>query len=382
MNRPSGIRLIRALALREVREMFRSGRFLGLAVGVPMFLFFLFAYAMFPEIESISFVALDLSRSAESRDYIEALNQTGYFKLRGYAAGYDDLHRRMSQERLRAAVVIPEDFARDMAAGRQASVQALVDGTIPATATVVEGYLEGATGDYARRRLERHMLRLYGLRPRDVTPIAVESRVWFNENLKTTNFVVPGLLAVILMFYPVMLATLAVTREKETGSILNVYTSPVRGWHYFAGKLAPHALFSFGLYLLMFAGALWWFQVPFRGSFLLLSAATAMFIWITVGLGLIFSLLIRSQAAAVLAAAVLTIVPSFLFSGFFMPVALLPPETQSESRLFPVMYYMDIVRSIFLKGSGLGLLRHDFLFLVGYGMVVFGAAVALFRKRA
>jgi ABC-2 type transport system permease protein len=183
------------------------------------------------------------------------------------------------------------------------------------------------------------------------------------------------------MFYPVMLSTLAVSREKESGSILNIYSSPALGWHYYVGKLAPYALFSLALYLVMFALAVFWFAVPFRGSFAFLTLATALYILSTVGLGIVFALALKTQAAAVVAAALLTIVPSFTFSGFFMPVNLMPESIQFQSHLFPVMYYMTLVRAVFLKGAGLTLLWREVAFLVLYGLLVFALAQALFRKR-
>ncbi len=381
MERPAAGRLIYAIARREVTELTRSRRFLVLSVGVPLFLFFLFAYAMFPEVKNISFAVLDLDRTSESRDYIEAYRQSGYFKLRGLAASYGELERRLAEGELRAAIVIPEKFGRKLAGAERAEVQALIDGTVPSTATVIEGYLEGVNAEYGRRLLEDYLEAHFQIRPEDATPVMVEDRVWYNRSLRTTEFVVPGLLAIILMFYPVMLATLAVTREKESGAILNIYSSPVQGWHYFVGKLSPYAAFSLGLYLVMFFFAVWWFAVPFRGSFLFLTVASALYILSTVGLGIVFALALRTQAAAVLAAAILTIVPSFIFSGFFMPVRLLPAETQVESHLFPVMYYMTIVRAVFLKGVGLEVLWPQVGFLILYGLGVFAACLALFRKQ-
>ena len=374
-------RLIGAIARREVREMARSRRFLTLAIGVPLFLFFLFAYALFPEVRNISLVVLDEDRTPASRDFVEAFRGSGYFRLQPPARSLQDVQNRLDAGQVRSGLVIPARFAEALSRGERVSVQALIDGSIPARASVVEGYLEGVSASFSRRSLERHLGSRLGLPPEAAAPVVVEERIWFNPTLSSMHFVVPALLAIILMFYPVMLSTLAVTREKESGAILNIHSSPVRGWHYYVGKLAPYALFSLALYLVMFALAVFWFGAPFRGGFLFLTLATALYILSTVGLGIVCALALKTQAAAVVAAALLTIVPSFTFSGFFMPVELMADSIRTQSHLFPVMYYMTLVRAVFLKGSGPELLWREVGFLVLYGLLVFGASLLLFRKR-
>jgi ABC-2 type transport system permease protein len=215
----------------------------------------------------------------------------------------------------------------------------------------------------------------------ELIPLRIESRVWFNPELKSKNFIVPGIIVTILLFYPALLATLAVVREKEQGSILNILSSPLRPWEYIVGKLVPYLLISLLVFLFIFLLALVFFKLPFRGSFPLLLASSLFYLLGTVGIGLLISILLRTQVGAMLLTSIVTIIPAFLYSGFFVPISSMGKVSQVESYFFPSRYYMKIVRGIFLKGIGLGVLWPDILALIAYALIPLTLSILMFKKR-
>jgi ABC-2 type transport system permease protein len=209
----------------------------------------------------------------------------------------------------------------------------------------------------------------------------VDSRVWFNAALKSVNYIVPGLLGVILMAFPPLLTTLAVVREKETGSVQQIFVSPIRPYQFIAGKMIPYAVIAFMEMLMILAAGVWWFQIPFRGSLPLFLGATTLYVFCTVSLGLLISSVTRSQLVAMLLALLATLMPSFLFSGFLFPIFTMPAMLQMYTYLFPARYFIEIVRGIMMKGIGLEMLWPQFLMLVIYTATVFTATTLLFRKK-
>ena len=212
-------------------------------------------------------------------------------------------------------------------------------------------------------------------------PVTVETRVWFNAPLKSVNYIVPGLFGVILMAFPPLLTALAVVREKESGSVQQIFVSPIKPYQFIAGKMIPYAVIAFLEMVIILAAGIGWFEIPFRGSLLLFVSATAVYVLCTVGLGLLISAVTRSQLVAMLLALVVTLMPSFLFSGFLFPVFTMPEMMQMYTYLFPARYFVEISRGIAMKGIGFELLWPQFLLLVLYTAMVFAATTLSFRKK-
>jgi ABC-2 type transport system permease protein len=209
----------------------------------------------------------------------------------------------------------------------------------------------------------------------------VETRAWFNPDLESKNFIVPGLIATNLFFYTALLASIAVVREKESGSIFNIYCSPIRPWEYILGKLLPYWTIGFLNYFLLAALAHYIFAIPFRGSFLFLTLAVCLYVGVCASLGLLISILLKTQVGAMLLTTVITMIPSFIYSGFFISVPSMGVEAQVMAHLMPVTYFVNIARGVYLKGLGLAAFWPDLLILTGFFAAFFGLSLKRLHKR-
>ena len=351
---------------------------LWIAAFLPVVMLFLFGYAISLDVEDVPIAVLDYDRSAASGTLVEAFENSGDFVVRRYADDEAEIRRLLDAGRVRLALVIPDDFSRSLQAGRPATVQTLIDATFSATAAVVRDVTEAILADFSRRNAPRTMSagtpELRGM-------IQVEPRVWYNPALRSAIFVIPGLFAVILGAFPPLLTVLAVVREKESGSIQQIYVSPLRPWEFVAGKTVPYVLLAFGELALVIALGVWWFDLSLRGSPILLTIGSALYIFSTVGIGLLVSTLTRSQVVGVLLAIVITLMPAFLFSGFMYPISSMPEAMQWYTRLFPARYFTEISRGLFLKGAGAAELMEPLLLLAAYTAAVFAATTLRFRKK-
>jgi ABC-2 type transport system permease protein len=370
------------VARKEFREMRRDPITLWIAAFLPVVMLFLFGYAVSLDVEDVPVAVLDRDRSAASARLVEALENSGDFSVRHRAADEREVRRLLDAGRARLVVVIPAGFAEDLTSGRRARVQTLVDATYSATAAVVRDGVEALLVDFARRQAASQAGPGGGA-AHPAGGIRVRPRVRYNPSLESATFVIPGLFAVILLAFPPLLTVLGVVREKESGSIQQVYVSPLRPWEFLAGKALPYAAIAFGELATVVALGVWWFDVPFRGSPLLLLAASILYVLCTVGIGLFVSTLTRSQVVGMLLALVITLMPAFLFSGFMFPISAMPEPVQWYTRLFPGRYFTEISRGLFLKGSGPAALATPLLLLAAYTAAVFGAAtLRLGRKLA
>lgn len=368
---------ILALVGKEFREVGRSPLLIALALLVPLLLKLLFGYGLTFDVDRIPLGVRDLDNTPRSREYVAALTSSGYFRLAVVARGEEELAVALHRGDIRVALEIPAGFARRAGEGT-AQVQALVDGTFPNQANTVRAYLE-AVNLRLREDLAPRRAALWGA-PARADPVALRPWVWFNSELKSVNFIVPGLLVSTLMFYPALLSTLAVARERERGTILNIQASPAAGWEYLAGKRIPYVLISLVNFAALYAMARLLFGVPFRGSFTFLAVASVVYLLCTVEIGLLISLFVRTQVAAMLLTSVATLIPSFLYSGFFVPFSSMDLAAQVESYLFPARYFMVISRGTFLKGGGWGDLWPQLLALLGYFAALATATAFLIRK--
>lgn len=372
------------VARKEFREMRRDPITLWIAVFLPVVMLFLFGYAVSLDVEDVPVAVLDRDRSAASARLVEALESSESFAVRRRPTDEKEVRLLLDTGKVGLAVVIPHSFSEELAAGRRARVQTLVDATYSATAAVVRDEVEALFADFARREYGAGASAAAGASPASLPgEILVHSRVWYNPSLESATFVIPGLFAVILLAFPPLLTVLGVVREKESGSIQQVYVSPLRPWEFLAGKTLLYAAVAFGELATVVALGIWWFDLPFRGSPLLLLTASVLYVLCTVGIGLFVSTLTRSQVVGMLLALVITLMPAFLFSGFMFPISGMPEGMQWYTRLFPGRYFTEISRGLFLKGSGPAALAAPLLLLAAYTAAVFGAAtLRLGRKLA
>jgi ABC-2 type transport system permease protein len=333
------------------------------------------------DVKNLPVAFCDEDRSALSREYIYSFTNSEYFRLVRLVNSEAELDRLIESAEVRAAVVIPSDFSRRLRGGEPASVLVLVDGTFPSRALVASGYIAAIDAQFSAQRLATQLARR-GLVRASIVPVSVEGRVWYNPSLETKNSIVPGLLVISLMFYPSLLAALVIVREKERGTIFNLYCSPVSKWEVVVGKAIPYIGLAFVVYVLLFSLNLYVFKVRFVGNPLVMAAAALLYITASIGFGLVISVFCSTQVTAMLVTFLALMTPSIMFSGFITPVSSMDPSAQAISRLIPASYFMAMVRGVYLKGLGFRAFASDLVTLGLFALVVYGIAILKFRKRA
>jgi ABC-2 type transport system permease protein/ribosome-dependent ATPase len=373
------------VAHKEWREILRDRLFFALAFVVPVALMLLFGYGLSLDVENVPIAIVDYDKTLLSRDYAYRFISSRYFDFNGYAINERELDPLLKDNKIRAAIVIPPHFQRNLRAGRAAHAQTLIDGTIPSRAQTTKGYVAAINANFSTELLAQHISRLRGL-PLDqarerVQPVRLEVRYLYNQSVKSVWSLAPKLIMMVMIFAPPLLTAVGVVREKESGSIYNIYASTVSRGEFLLGKLAPYVAIS-----IVNVGVLWLlatqvFGAPFKGDPLFFFLASVVFVICTTGIGLLVSLMVKTQLAATVVTAILTMVPALEYSGFLMPVESLAGEGEIEARLLPAMYYTNIVVGSFLKGVGLELLWPDLLALAGYSIALFALGYVLFNKR-
>jgi len=363
---------------KEAREIRRDPVTVAVAVFLPLLMLALFGSALSLDVKDAALAVYDLDGSVQSRALADAFPQSGYFKRVHDIRDEREIAGWLDRGKVRLVLVIPPDFSRKLARGETAQVQTLSDGSYASTAMIAVGYAEAIIQSYSMKLAAARLQQIGAAPPVD---IRVEGRVWFNAPLRSANTLVPGLFGVILMAFPPLLTALAVVRERESGSVQQIFVSPIRPWEFIAGKMIPYAGIAFAEMLMILGAGLWWFHIPFLGSFPLFLAATVVYVFCTVGLGLLISSITRSQLVAMLLSLLATLMPSFLFSGFLFPIFTMPVMFQLYTNLFPGRYFVEISRGIVMKDVGLDVLWPQFAALTAYTAVVFLATVALFRKK-
>lgn len=358
-------RRIKAMVVKEVRELLRDPITVAIALLMPLIMLFLFGYGVTLDVKDIRYAIWDRDNTQASRQLSDAFAQSGYFTFvgatdeRGLAAALDRGHVRMG-------LVIPERFAAKLAAGAPSSVQVLVDGTNSNVAQIVVGYADAIISSF---------------RNSHPTLVQPEVRAWYNPELRSANYIIPGLLAVIMMAFPPLLTALAVVREKESRSIEQIYASPLSSAEFLAGKLIPYAVVALIEFLSVMSVGFIWFAVPVHGNIWLLSLAAIVYVFSTLGLGLLVSTIARTQVVAVVLALIVTLMPSALFSGFLFPIFTMPYALQLYSSNFPAKYFIEISRDITLKGAGPSQITTNIVILIAYTLIVFALAAWRVKKK-
>ena len=373
------------MALKEWKETTRNRLFLLLAFLLPALWLVVFGYGLNLDVEDIPFAVMDRDQSEFSREYLQRFIQSRYFSFRGYAHDERILDRLLTETKIRAAIIVPERFQEQLIAGEAVAVQTLLDGTFPLHTDIAKGYVIAINQAFTEDRLIDFFRRSRGLTQEQagvlVRPLSVEVRYLYNEEVRSTWSMVPALVMFTLMLASPLLTALGVVREKETGSIYNIYSSTVSRAEFLAGKLLPYILISLVNVCVLWLMAVGLFQVPFKGHFLFFFFASVVFVCCTTGIGLLISLLVQTQMAALIITMVVAMIPTILFSGLLVPVASLTRGAKVQAHLFPAMYFTNIVRGSFLKGVGADVLWIDLLALAIFAAATGGLTYHLFTKR-
>ncbi len=379
------IRRITAVISKEWREIIRDRLFFTLAFVVPSMLMLLFGYGLSLDVENIPFAVVDRDGSSLSRDYAYRFIDSRYFQFKGYSNDERELAPLLSDNTLRAVIVIPEHFEENLLAGRPAHVQTLIDGTFPFRAQTTKGYVIAINSALSMQLLANYLGKTQGMTPQQaqamLQPVKLQVRYLYNQSVKSIWSLAPKLIMVILMISPPFLTALGVVREKESGSIYNIYASTVSRGEFLIGKITPYVLISTANALILWLLANELFGAPFKGDFLLFFVTSVIYVVCTTGIGLLVSVVVRTQVAAMIATAIVTVVPAVLYSGVLIPISSLSGQAQVTAHLLPAMYYTDIVMGSFLKGVGLTALWGNVLVLVLYTVVLFSAGYYMFSKR-
>ena len=357
---------IAAVIAKETTEIVRDPVTVAVSLLMPLVMLFLFGYAISLDVNNVPIGVLDQDRTPASRALADRFVQSGYFRLARTFTAQSQIEDGLQRGEIRLALVIPPRFQARIERKEAAPVQVLVDGSYSATATLVVASARTIVSSFQDAR---------------VPEIRVATRAWYNPELRSVNYVVPGLFGVILMAFPPLLTALALTREKETGTIQQIFASPLRPTEFLAGKLVPYGLIAFLQIAMVIVVGFLWFGVPLRGNLGLLLATGLVYVFCTVGIGLLVSTVANSQLVAMLVALILTLMPSFLFSGFLFPIFTMPYVLQLYTRVFPVRYFVDLSRGVVLKGAGLPELWPTAALLFAYTVAIFLLAAWRFRKK-
>ena len=365
------IRLL-AVARKEWIQLRRDPRSLVLAFIFPVLLLVFFGYAITWDVDDLALAVLDRDRSQASRELVEAFTSSGYFTVTRHLESDREVEALLTRGRVRGVLAIPAGFQGDLARGRTAPVQLLLDGGDANTATIAQNYAEAITAGYSRRVLlqgEAH-----------TGAVRAESRVWYNPELRSRHMIVPGLIAVIMSIIAAMLTALTIAREWERGTMEQLISTPVHRVEVVLGKLLPYLAVGVVAVALTVAVGVPLFDIPFRGSLLFLTGQTLLFLFGVLGLGIFISAALKSQVLATQVALVATYLPALLLSGFLFDIGAMPGVLQGLTHLVPARYFIDITRGVFLKGVGLEALWTQTLFMLAFALAGLGLATRVFRK--
>lgn len=366
---------------KEFIQIVRDWRTLAVVVVLPLVMLVLYGYAINLDVKHVRLAVYDQDRSQASRDLIGAFSRGEYFDINAYLNGYDEVTDALDRGRAKAALVIPATFSEDLASGREAQVQLIIDGSDSTSASTAIGYA-GAMVEQQSKKIAVAALQRFGLQVSgDVIPVEARLRAWYNPELKSTNFIVPGLISVILMLLSALLTSMTVVRERERGTIEALVVSPVMPYELMLGKLLPYVMIAFFDVILVIGAGRLLFHVPLVGSPALVLALSAVFLTASLGIGLLVSVLSRNQQTAMTSAMLTTLLPSVLLSGFIFPIRAMPTVIQWLTVLIPARHFLVILRSIFLKGSGFGMLWQPALVLLVFGLLMLGLCSVRFRKK-
>ena len=368
---------LRFLVWKEFLELGRNPRLFGIVVVAPILQLTLLGYAATTDVRNVPIVVADGDRSTASRELVARFDGSPNFSVIGIVTTTPEAEPYLARGRAWLALSIPAGYGAGIAAGQPQPVQVIADGSDSNSTTVALGYATSLVGGYAEE-----LVNPGGVQLQPDSGIDARIRVWFNPQLESRQFMIPGVLALVLLVVTANLASMAIVREKELGTLEQLNVTPLRRWELVTGKLLPYGVIAMVDVLLVVAVAVFWFEVPLRGSFVLLLALSLLYVLCTLALGLFISTVSETQQQAMMTATFFFLTPMIYLSGFIFPIENMPAVIQPFTYLIPLRYFLVIVRGIFLKGIGLEVLWPQAAALAAWGIVVLSLAVARSRKRA
>ena len=368
-----------AIARKEILHILRDSRSLGIVVIMPVTLMLLFGYGVNLDLKGLPVYVFDRDGSQQSQDLLKRFQSNEYFHIARVVDNYPELTRALDDGHAKMGIVIPWDFSQRLNRGDIVGVQALVDSTDDNTANVLIGYAQAVVQGYSSQ-VQLDWLQAHGqtIQP---APVSVQTRTWYNEDLESSSFIIPGVLALVMSVIGAFLTSLTIAREWERGSMEQLISTPVTAMEIMLGKLAPY--FVLGMFDVAVCAviAISWFHVPFRGSYITLAVSSALFMIVVLSLGFLISVLAKNQFAASQIALLITFLPAFLLSGFLFSIEQMPVVLQWITRILPARYYVSVLKKIFLKGTPTSMLYADLIPLTVFAFILAIAATRSFHKR-
>jgi len=366
---------------KEFIEIWRDPRSLGFILIMPVLMLLLYGYGISSDIKRVPMAVYDRDRTPPARELVHRFTSTDYFVVTRQAESLREVRDAIDRGQARVGLIIPEDFSRNLAAGRPAPVQFVVDGSDSNTASIAIGNIASISKslELTPQDLRPHALAIP--QADRLLPIELRTWVWYNPELKSSNFLVPGLTAVILMMLAALLTSLTIAREWERGTMEGLIASPLKPYELMVGKIVPYVVIGLVVVVFIHLVAVFWFQVPLRGSLTLLMFSSTLFLLGALGIGLFVSAATKNQQVAFQLSILATMLPALLLSGFFYPIENMPPFLQAVTSVVPARYFLIIIRGIFLKGIGWATLWKELLFLTGFAVLMLVASSLKFRKR-
>jgi ABC-2 type transport system permease protein len=374
---------IRVLIWKELIELRQDPRLFFVVIAAPIIQLFMLAYAATTDVRNVPVVIADVDRSTASRELVSRFDASPTFTVVAIVGGLNDVDRYLERGEAWMAVVIPAGYDRTLAAGRPAAVQVITDGSDANSAGVSLGYASTLIGAYGQ---ELAVARTSGATEEGYPPptgsLDPRVRVWFNPRLESREFMIPGIVALLLLVVTTNLSSMGIVREKEVGTLEQLNVTPLRRSELIIGKLVPYGIVGLVDVALVLSVAVLWFHVPLRGSVVLLLATTLMYLLTTLGLGLFVSTISSTEQQAMMTSTFFFLMPMVLLSGFVFPIENMPAAIQAVTYLLPLRYFLVILRAIFLKGVGLETLWPQVLSLLGWGVAILLLAIARSTKRS
>jgi len=369
---------IRAIARKELYHLLRDFRSLYLAFAIPLLLILLFGYALSLDVNNIETIVVDREKTDLSRDFVRGLEASPYFQIIERSDSMKAVIASLDSGRARLAIVIPSGWTRDLRADRQTAIQVILDGSDPNFAGITNSYISGFIARYngilLADFLDRHGMRMIN------PPVNAQVRVWFNEELESRNFIIPGIIAIIVIIVAALLTSLVIAREYENGTMETIRSLPVGAGEFLIGKAAPYFVIALTDVLIAVLMGQLLFGIVMKASFWLMIISSSLYIAVALTLGLLISTATKSQMTANQTAILITYLPSILLSNFVFPVANMPAVLQAVTKIVPATYFIDILSGIYLKNLGFTQLWPDLLALLAMASILAFLNYLLLRK--
>jgi ABC-2 type transport system permease protein len=355
-----------AITKKELKQIRRDVRTLIIMFVFPIFMLVLFGYAVNFDVTSIKIGVYDREKSEISRQFVQSLQKSGYFDIVSYFDNQNEINKALDEKRVQSVIVIPDDLSKKFYNKEDAKIQYLIDGVDGNTATIIMNYLNAATlnlsGHYQNEVLARSGINIY-------SPVDLQPRFWFNPDLKSSQFLIPGLIGAILIILTVVLTAIAIVREKELGTIEQINVSPVNGIELLLGKIIPYILVSLFISVLILIAGHFIFEVQLKGNFLLLFCTVLLYLFACLNIGILVSTIADSQQVAFQMGMLFSMLPSMLLSGFIFPIQSMPKVLQILTNISPTKFFLVALRDILIKGAGIEAFWEQLVYLLIYALI-------------